>query len=386
MTGTDGKTSVSHFIAQAMSITEQACGLIGTLGYGVYGDLRTPTHTTPDALQLQLELSTLRDAGVKHVVMEASSHALHQHRTDGVDFNVAVLTHLSRDHLDYHGSIEAYAEAKRRLFTSPALACAVLNVSDDFGRQLAKDLNHQLRVIAYQGQPGGTARTYADWIELETVRPLERGLFLRLDSSWGPAELEVSLLGVFNADNLLAALGALLGSGLTLNAAIQRLSRVATVPGRMELFMQRGAPRVVVDYAHTSHALETVLQALRPHCRGELVCVFGAGGDRDQGKRPHMGAAAERYADRVVLTSDNPRTEDPDMILDQIAHGFDQPQRAQRISDRAEAIETTVRDAAPDDLILVAGKGHEDYQQIGAEKRPFSDRTLVQQVLRRHGG
>ena len=355
VTGTDGKTSVTHFIAQAMSSGDQACGLIGTLGYGVYGDLQVPSHTTPDALRLQAELSAMRDHGVRHVAMEASSHALHQHRTAGVDFNVAVLTHLSRDHLDYHGSVEAYAEAKRRLFESAGLSCAVLNVNDDFGCQLAKQLDARMRVIAYQGRPDGAARAYSNWIELTALQALQQGLAMQLESSWGAAELKVSLLGGFNADNLLAALGALLGSGLTLEGAVQRLSRVTTVPGRMELFAQDGAPRVVVDYAHTPNALETALRALRPHCAGELVCVFGAGGDRDQGKRPFMGAAAERYADRVVLTSDNPRHENPDSILDQIASGFEQPQRAVRISDRARAIETVVREAAPGDLILVAG-------------------------------
>ena len=383
VTGTDGKTSVTHFIAQALSVGKQSCGLLGTLGYGVHGGLQTPTHTTPDALRLQAELAALRDSGVRQVAMEVSSHALHQHRTAAVVFDTAVLTHLSRDHLDYHGSVEAYAEAKRRLFQTPQLSCAVLNVSDDLGRQLANELHNRLRVIAYQSQPDGTARSHADWLELTDVQPLDRGLVLQLESSWGTTAFEVSLLGVFNAENLLAALGALLASGLPLQTAVQRLSRVKTVAGRMELFRQQGAARVVVDYAHTPHALETVLRALRPHCSGELVCVFGAGGDRDQGKRPLMGALAERYADRVVVTSDNPRHENPETILDQIVRGFEQPQRALRIVDRAEAIEAAVREAAVDDLVLVAGKGHEDYQQHGSQKLPFSDRSWVQQVLRR---
>ncbi|GMQ87039.1 MAG: UDP-N-acetylmuramoyl-L-alanyl-D-glutamate--2,6-diaminopimelate ligase [Gammaproteobacteria bacterium] len=385
VTGTDGKTSVSHFIAQALSTEQQPCGLLGTLGYGVYGALQTPTHTTPDALRLHAEFAELRDQGVKNVAMEVSSHALHQHRTAGVDFNTAVLTHLSRDHLDYHGSIEAYAEAKRRLFENADLGCAVVNVTDDFGRQLAADLKHSLRVIAWQGRPGGVARSYPDWIELKNVRALEKGIALELDSSWGAATFETALLGGFNAENLLAALGALLASGLSLQAAVERLARVTTVAGRMELFSRPGAPRVVVDYAHTPHALETVLQALRPHCAGELVCVFGAGGDRDQGKRPQMGALAERYADRVVLTSDNPRSENPDSIVDQIVQGFEQPQRAVRIGNRGTAIASAIREAAADDLVLVAGKGHEDYQQTGSQRLVFSDRVRVQEVLRELG-
>jgi len=386
VTGTDGKTSVSHFIAQALSTEQQSCGLLGTLGYGVYGALQTPTHTTPDALRLHAEFAELRDQGVKNVAMEVSSHALHQQRTAGVSFDTAVLTHLSRDHLDYHGSVEAYAEAKRRLFNSPGLSCAVVNVADDFGRQLAADLKHRLQVIAWQGRPGDVARGYPDWIELKSVRALEKGIALELESSWGAATFETALLGGFNAENLLAALGALLASGLSLRTAVERLARVKTVAGRMELFTRTGAPRVVVDYAHTPHALETALQALRPHCRGELICVFGAGGDRDRGKRPQMGALAERFADRVVLTSDNPRSENPDSILDQIAQGFEQPQRAVRISDRGAAIASAIREAAADDLVLVAGKGHENYQQTASQRLAFSDRARVQEVLRELAG
>ncbi len=312
VTGTDGKTSVTHFIAQALSDAGQACGLLGTLGYGVYGRLQPPTHTTPDGLRLQAELARLRDAGVKRVAMEVSSHALHQRRTDGTAFATAVLTQLSRDHLDYHGSAEAYAEAKRRLFISEGLETAVLNVDDAFGRALAHQLHAQLQLVAYGHNREQCARAAAHWIVLEEATPREHGIALRLDSSWGAAGFEAPVLGIFNADNLMAALGALLASGLSLETAVQRLAKVTTVPGRMELFSQPGMPRVVVDYAHTPHALETALQALRPHCKGELICLFGAGGDRDRGKRPQMGAAAERLADRVVLTSDNPRSEPPE--------------------------------------------------------------------------
>lgn len=384
VTGTDGKTSVTHFLAQALS-EDGACGLVGTLGYGVYGQLQTPTHTTPDALRLQAELARLRDAGVKTVAMEVSSHALHQHRSDGVALNTAILTHLSRDHLDYHGSIEAYAEAKRRLFDAPGLKAAVLNVDDDFGRQLAGQLHNRMRVIVY-GQAHRCAGLSTDWIALEAVTPKSNGLVLRLNTSWGPSEFEASLLGDFNASNLMAALGGLLAAGVSLKDAAARLSRVRTVAGRMELFTGLNAPHVVVDYAHTPHALETVLKALRPHCRGELICLFGAGGDRDTGKRPQMGEVAERYADRVVLSSDNPRSEQPQAIIDQIVAGFREPQRAECIVDRGAAIDAVIATATFDDLILVAGKGHEDYQQTGAQRLSFSDRNRVQQALRRRAG
>jgi UDP-N-acetylmuramoyl-L-alanyl-D-glutamate--2,6-diaminopimelate ligase len=385
VTGTDGKTSVSHFIAQALSGSGQECGLLGTLGYGVFGNLHSPTHTTPDALRLQAEFAALRRRGVRRVVMEVSSHALHQQRTAGLAFHTAVLTQLSRDHLDYHGSVEAYAEAKRRLFISAGLNCAVLNVNDDFGQRLAQQLAGRLRVIAYQHAKGATAGRYADWITLKSVRPLAGGIALRIDSSWGKAEFEAPLLGDFNAENLLAALGALLAAGVSLDTAVQHLCAVRTVPGRMELFKVPGAPGVVVDYAHTPHALESALQALRLHCSGELVCVFGAGGERDQGKRPQMGAVAERLADRVILTSDNPRGEQPEAIIEQILAGFAEPQRAARVVERAAAIAAAVAEAAPDDLVLLAGKGHEDYQQIGSSRHPFSDRLQVRNLLQRRG-
>ncbi|MGD8842368.1 MAG: UDP-N-acetylmuramoyl-L-alanyl-D-glutamate--2,6-diaminopimelate ligase [Gammaproteobacteria bacterium] len=383
VTGTDGKTSVTHFIAQALSRDGQDCGLLGTLGYGVYGRLRAPTHTTPDPVQLQAEFARLHDAGVRRVAMEVSSHALHQRRTDGTAFNTAVLTHLSRDHLDYHGSIEAYAEAKRRLFVGDGLETAVVNMGDAFGRSLPERLDAKLRVIAYGRRGDQNVRAVAHWIELAGVTARPRGIRLTLDSSWGPAEFEAPLLGAFNADNLMAALGALLAAGLTLDEAADRLRHVGTVAGRMELFVTDGGPRVVVDYAHTPHALATALQALRPHCQGELVCLFGAGGDRDAGKRPQMGAVAERHADRVVVTSDNPRSESPEHIIDQIVAGFEQPQRARRMADRGQAIEQAVAAASPDDVVLVAGKGHEEYQEIAGQRLAFSDRERVRQALQR---
>jgi UDP-N-acetylmuramoyl-L-alanyl-D-glutamate--2,6-diaminopimelate ligase len=240
-----------------------------------------------------------------------------------------------------------------------------------------------LRLIAYGHPENKCAHAAEHWISLASVTPRDDGMLVQLDSSWGSAELQARLLGAFNADNLMAALGALLAGGLPLDVAVKRLAAVRTVPGRMELFAQPGMPRVVVDYAHTPHALGTVLQALRPHCRGQLICLFGAGGDRDRGKRPHMGAVAERHADRVVLTSDNPRSELPDAIVDQIAAGCIHPQRAERIPDRGQAIDELIATAAADDLLLVAGKGHEEFQQIGAQRLAFSDRARVQRALRR---
>ncbi len=385
VTGTDGKTSVTHFIATALAGAGRSCGLLGTLGYGLPGELRAPTHTTPDALRLQAELAALRDKGAVAVAMETSSHALHQGRCNAVAFDVAVLTNLSRDHLDYHGSLQAYADAKRRLFRSPGLSAWVLNADDAFGRELAAAPPAGVQVIRYARGAGFDRRAgRGEWLHATRVESLARGLRVTLETSaWGGAVLESRLLGGFNAANLLAALGALLAAGTGFEAALEHLARVETVPGRMEAFGGPGQPLVVVDYAHTPNALDNALHALRAHCRGELVCVFGAGGDRDRGKRPQMGAVAEAGADRVILTSDNPRSEDPQRIIGEIAAGAREPVRLQRIVDRAEAIDAAIAAAGPDDLVLVAGKGHEDYQQIGARRLAFSDRVRVQQALRR---
>lgn len=385
VTGTDGKTSVAHFIAQALSDPGRACGLLGTLGYGVYGDLHPATHTTPDALRLQAEFARLRAAGVRQVAMEVSSHALHQYRSDGTRFATAVLTQLSRDHLDYHGSLEAYAAAKQRLFMSPGLRAVVLNAGDAFGCRLATRVSSQLQVFAYGHPQHRSDRLAEHWLTAESVAATAHGMTVEVNSSRGRATLTAAVLGAFNADNLMAALGALLSTGLTLDEAVRRLRTVSPVPGRMELFDLPGRPAVVVDYAHTPHALASVLQALRPHCRGKLFCVFGAGGDRDPGKRPQMGAAAERYADVVVLTSDNPRNEPAERIIDQIAAGLQRPRQARRLVERGAAIEAAIAAAQADDLVLIAGKGHEDYQQIGAQRLPFSDRERVRLALRGRG-
>ncbi len=381
VTGTDGKTSVSHFIAQALSMSGKPAGLLGTLGYGIYGELHAPTHTTPDALRLQGELATLRDRGVKLLAMEVSSHALHQYRCTGIRFHTAVLTQLSRDHLDYHGSLEAYADAKRRLFQVPGLQCAVLNAGDAFGRELISGLASDVRVISWQVQDDAEPLS-KEWLALRSLHALPDGMALNIDSSFGKVAFEVRLLGDFNAANLLAALGALLATGLSIDEAAKRLSQVTTVPGRMELFSAPGRPRVVVDFAHTPAALEAALKALRPHCAGKLVCVFGAGGDRDTGKRPAMGAVAERCADRIIVTSDNPRHEVPQDIMAQILAGMTAPQHIVQIENRGEAIHAAMVAASENDLVLIAGKGHENTQQIGDLKIAFSDRDCVVHELR----
>ncbi len=381
ITGTDGKTSCAHFIAQALSDAEHGpCGILGTLGVGEYGRTEPSPHTTPDPLAVQGWLAQLAAAGRRYAVMEVSSHALDQGRVNGVAFAVAGLTHLTRDHLDYHGTPEAYAAAKRRLFHDHQPGRAVLNLDDAFGRALAAERRGSTEVIAYGL---GERPVHADrfvWGEDLALTPA--GLRLRIRSSWGDGELSAGLLGRFNASNLLAALATLLALDLPLPEALARLTRTATVPGRMErLAGGPNRPLAVVDYAHTPHALEQALRALREHGGGRLWCVFGCGGDRDAGKRPLMGAAAEHWADRVTITDDNPRGEDPQRIVRDIQAGMRHPEAAAVIRDRRTAIAHTLAEAAPGDIVLIAGKDHEDVQIVGAEKRPFSDRDVARECL-----
>ena len=382
VTGTDGKTSCTHFLAEAFAESGCPGALLGTLGYGPFGRLKPATHTTPDALVIQRELAELRDAGLRRVAMEVSSHGLHQGRVIGVNFDVAVFTNLSRDHLDYHGDLTAYGNAKRLLFQAPDLQAAVINGGDPFGRELLGQLSAGLRTVAYGLEEELAGLQGVERVSGHDLQLGASGLSLRVRSPWGEGELRAGLLGGFNASNLLAVLAVLGIAGMPLEEMLTRLSRVHTVPGRMERF-GGGAdqPLVVVDYAHTPRALEQVLLALRGHCRGTLWCVFGAGGDRDRGKRPLMGAVAERLADRVLLTNDNPRSEAADVILEEIQAGMARPEAVRVMPDRAAAIHYAVGQAGPGDLVLVAGKGHEDFQQIGAERRPFSDRAQVLAAL-----
>lgn len=376
VTGTDGKTSCTHFLAQALSGPGRPAGLLGTLGYGLWGGaFESATHTTPDAIGVQQRLAAFVEAGVRHVAMEVSSHALDQGRVEAVHYACAILTHLSRDHLDYHGTAAAYAAAKMRLFAELDIGAAVLNLGDAFGRSLctvarAPIHGYGLDVLDTGGLAG--------WVQGSEPVCDTDGLRLSVHTHLGAAELASTLLGRFNAQNLLACLAALLALGMPLDEAVGRLSRSRTVPGRMERFGGGGdRPLAVVDYAHTPNALQSVLTALRAHTTGRLFCVFGCGGDRDAGKRPLMGAAAERLADRVILTSDNPRSEDPLAILADIRAGCAEPGRVQVEPERAAAIRQALAAARPGDVVLIAGKGHEDYQIIGSERRAYSDRAEV---------
>ncbi|MCC6207758.1 MAG: UDP-N-acetylmuramoyl-L-alanyl-D-glutamate--2,6-diaminopimelate ligase [Gammaproteobacteria bacterium] len=383
ITGTNGKTSVCHYLAQALLRDGAPCGVIGTLGYGAYGALRPGAYTTPDAVTLQAELAVMRAAGIRRVVMEVSSHALEQERVRGVAFDAAIFTNLTRDHLDYHGDLTAYAFAKQKLFLVPGLSYAVINEDDPFGRELQAGLARPIVGVSY-GLGEGIGRVDGvRYVRGAVARRDLSGMELRIRSSWGEGALHTALLGDFNVSNLLAVLAMLLLMELPFDEALARLENLGAVPGRMERFERANGsgPLVIVDYAHTPDALKQALQTLRPHSAGRLWCVFGCGGDRDRGKRPLMGAAAAHYADHVVVTSDNPRHESPQAIIEEILAGVERAEDVARIPDRAAALRHAIGSARPEDVILVAGKGHEDYQQVGDERLPFSDRDQVRRLL-----
>ncbi len=377
ITGTNGKTTTAYLLAQASDAVGRRGAYLGTLGAGRPGRLANAELTTPDAVSVHRRLAEARDDGAATLAMEVSSHALDQGRVGGVRFDTAVFTNLSRDHLDYHGTIDAYGAAKTRLFHSGGLRCAVVNVQDPFGRQIAETLDPGVESVWFSTSNELIASPGVGWIRLSELDVSATGLTLHVESSWGAGTLRSRLVGAFNAENLLATLGVLLGWRVPLQRALAAVAACHAPPGRMEVFGGGAHPLAIVDYAHTPDALAKLLDAARAHTRGRLTCVFGCGGDRDTGKRPQMGAIAEELADAVVLTSDNPRTEDPQAILEQIAAGMRQAAAAVVIPDRAEAIRYALADAEPGDAVVIAGKGHEDYQVVGHERRPFSDRAIV---------
>ena len=375
VTGTNGKTSTAHFIAQAWQRDAGAAGLIGTVGYGPMGALTAANMTTPDPIALQGMLAGCIEQGVEKMAMEVSSHALDQGRCDDVAFDAAVFTNLSRDHLDYHGSMEAYAAAKRRLFIDCHPRFAIVNQDDALGKSLIAGIRNGTEVLSYG--TNGSSELRGSVLQMDSS-----GMTLRLAGPWGEGEVHSGLLGAFNLSNLLAAAGTLALLGMPWGGVLHQLEMMHAVPGRMRcLGGDRNQPVVVVDYAHTPDALRQALSALRAHLHGRLVCVFGCGGDRDAGKRPMMARVAEELADRVVLTSDNPRGEEPAAILRDMLQGLARPQRALVIEDRGVAIRQAVRDSAEGDIVLVAGKGHEAWQETKGQKVPFSDEAAVRAAL-----
>ncbi|MGY4830632.1 UDP-N-acetylmuramoyl-L-alanyl-D-glutamate--2,6-diaminopimelate ligase [Sphaerotilaceae bacterium SBD11-9] len=383
VTGTNGKTSVAWWVAQALSLLGRRCGVVGTLGVGEPPSAASPNGsvlstglTTPDPVTLQTAFRRFVDSGFAACAIEASSIGIVEQRLAGTRIGVALFTNFTRDHIDYHGDMDSYWAAKAQLFAWPGLRAAVLNVDDERGAALAPSLTG-LDVWTYSTRK--SARLLASHI---TYR--DGGLAFTLNESAEAVEVRSGLIGDYNVSNLLALVGGLRALGVPLADAARVCAQLSPVPGRMQSVTASGGPAVVVDYAHTPDALEKALQALRPLARergGQLWSVFGCGGNRDATKRPLMGAIAEREADRVVVTSDNPRNEEPGEILKQIAAGMARPDRAQVIEDRRAAIVQAVMQAQASDVILIAGKGHEPDQEIAGVKHPFSDVQEAQAAL-----
>ncbi len=383
VTGTNGKTSCAHWLAQCLGFLGRKTALVGTLGNGFPAALAPSANTTPDAALLHGLLKEYKDQGASSVAMEVSSHGLDQGRVNGVQFDVALLTNLSRDHLDYHGDMASYAAAKAGLFSWPGLQYAVLNLDDPFGAELAGKLGCSgVKVVGY-GFHGETEGCQIA-IKGRDLQMGADGLHFEIATPWGKAKIDSLMLGRFNASNLLGVLATLLASDTPLDDAIAALARIQPVPGRLQQLGGGSKPLVVVDYAHTPDALEKVLLTLREvmNPQARLSCVFGCGGNRDKGKRPLMGGIASRLAEIAVVTSDNPRHEDPRAIIDEIVAGMGANFHVEE--DRAAAIDQAIHRAKPGDIVLIAGKGHEDYQEINGVKLPFSDAEVAQRALQEY--
>ena len=376
VTGTNGKTSCCWFIAQLMSMLQQPCAIMGTIGKGVPPELEPCLNTTADPVSLHQYMAELHAIGVNAMAMEVSSHGLDQKRVDGVQFDIGVFTNISRDHLDYHTTLDAYAQAKSLLFADGRVKQVVINLDDDYSDMMQAACGAQTQLITFSVS-NPAADIFAEAIDLNTD-----GLLSQIRTPWGSGQLRTPLLGRFNLENLLAVLGSVCVQGYALEQVLPLIARLTTVPGRMQRFGGSGKPIVVVDYAHTPDALESVLEALREHGAGRLTCVFGCGGDRDRGKRPLMTRAAVRGADKVVVTSDNPRSEDPGQIIDDAISGVDFGEvNVVTELDRSKAIASTIAEAQVREIVVVAGKGHEDYQEVKGKRLPFDDRDHVSRAL-----
>jgi len=381
ITGTNGKTSVAHLVAQCLNSDQHACGVLGTLGAGVWGNVQAIQHTTPDAIELQHWLYKMQQQSAAYVAMEVSSHGLDQGRVNACQFDVAVFTNLTRDHLDYHGDIQSYGNSKLKLFMRPELTKVVVNLDDPYTNTIINNLSDHVEIVGITLNPD---------LKVEGVKVVsavnicmgQLGLEFDISSPWGDAHLESHLLGDFNVSNLLSVLAVALLLDFPLQEVVEKLSVARAPAGRLESFGSDETPLVVVDYAHTPDALEKVLLTLQAYAKGKLFVLFGCGGDRDQGKRAEMGALAEKIADVVWLTDDNPRTEKSQLIIEDILAGIKNPQLITINTDRRVAIEGIISAANnSDDIVLIAGKGHEDYQIIGKKRIDFSDRKLVAQLV-----
>jgi UDP-N-acetylmuramoyl-L-alanyl-D-glutamate--2,6-diaminopimelate ligase len=377
VTGTSGKTSTVQLLAQALELRGVRSGTIGTLGVGMYGDVQATGFTTPLVLQNHALLADLRDAGAKAVAMEVSSHALDQGRVDAVHFSIGVFTNLTRDHLDYHGDMQIYGAAKAKLFAWPGLRAAVVNVDDAFGHSLFASLPDSLQRIGVSARGADGANVFAGNATLDVY-----GIAFDLHIGSETRRVHSPLLGRFNIDNLLAVAGVLHAMGENIGDIADALCKLHAIAGRMNrLGGHDGLPLVVVDYSHKPDPLQQALASLRGHLHGKLICVFGCGGDRDAGKRPQMAKIAEDEADVVIVTDDNPRTENGDNIVADILRGFARPEAVTVQRDRAKAIAKAIGEAGADDIVLIAGKGHEPYQEIMGIKHAFDDSVQAAKAL-----
>lgn len=378
ITGTNGKTSCSHFLAYALAGGGQAAAVIGTLGWGRPGELQPCLQTTPDAIEIHAMLANLKRDGITSVALEASSHGLVQGRLNGVRVHSALYTNITRDHLDYHGTLDAYVEAKLALLDFPDLQSVVFNADDDRASLVVTRARKEIQMIGFSRS--GAPHPAVPTVYASRVEQSPEGLRIEVRHAGLVAEVHAPVFGDYNAENLLGTLAVLLGMGYGLNESVERLAMIRPVPGRMEHVRSADGVTAVVDYAHTPDALDRVLQSLRGHCASNLWVVFGCGGERDRGKRPLMGRVAERWADRVIVTDDNPRHEDGDAIVADILAGC----RADTVvveRDRRQAVEWTIEQAKPGDVVVVAGKGHERVQDLGTAKIPFDDREVVREAL-----
>ncbi|XBS70527.1 UDP-N-acetylmuramoyl-L-alanyl-D-glutamate--2,6-diaminopimelate ligase [Acerihabitans sp. KWT182] len=378
VTGTNGKTTTTHLLAQWAQLMGDVSAVMGTVGNGLFGHIEPVANTTGSAVEIQQTLYQLQRQGATFAAMEVSSHGLVQHRVSDLHFAAAAFTNLSRDHLDYHGDMERYEAAKWRLFADYPVAQRIINADDEVGRRWLSRLPEAVAVSVTGQLPEPRP---ARWLRVVGADYHNTGVGIQFDSSWGAGRIKSRLIGEFNVSNLVLALATLLALGYPLQDLLRTGGKLQSVCGRMEVFHGGGKPTVVVDYAHTPDALEKALTAARLHCHGKLWCVFGCGGDRDKGKRPLMGGVAEQYADRVVITDDNPRGEVPQAIINDILAGLLDAGRAMVIPGRAEAVTSAIMQASEQDVVLVAGKGHEDYQLIGQQRLDYSDRTTVARLL-----
>lgn len=371
VTGTNGKTTVAWLIAQCLERLGEPCAYIGTLGSGIGEVDLGESMTTPATIDLHRQLAGFRDQGARFAAIEVSSHALVQNRVDGVAFDTVLFTNLSRDHLDYHGDLQSYGDAKARLFIEYSAKQRIINIDAEFGAQLADRCEHDVIAVSTDVERAPGERPF---VFVRSLVASEYGSDVSIHSSWGDCKFELPLPGDFNVENALITLAVLLNQGVPIDKACAVLEEIQAPPGRMQrVVADIERPAVFVDYAHSPAALEVVLRSLREHCRGKLWVVFGCGGDRDRGKRPQMGQVAVKHADRIVITSDNPRTEAPDEIIAAIVAGVDYTDDLTVIEDRATAIAWAIANADEQDIVLIAGKGHENYQIIGTESRDFSD-------------